>query len=511
VGALTIGPYAATVGQTFTVSFWANSPIGWANLAPGIEWLTSGGGLIGSSFPGPTVIPANTWTFLTMSAVAPATTGLLQGRIRMGATPANTDLMYIDEAVLTTLVNVSVSSGTVIIPSYGIGWLKDPVRPANNLPLDMRRSTMTNQTLAGQGQGVAYLGLGDQQEKAISALLNINNSPYPVVVSRLREAAVSSLRMMARSTPDVITLKTLTAPGSPLLLQLPQAYQEDDRYLVAGDVTRSPVFNDQRKARRLFSLPFATVLSPVGPMQGVTGVRWNDLCAHTASWGALYAAGGGTYDGFSRTVAPGSWGAPDVPATSASTWTVAGTVADMSVSAGVGMIALSVVNTPDRAFTGSVADSEQYVTAIAPVVATGAGYQVAALARHVDASNYYRLGIEFGLAGATLIFVTKRVAAVETVVASVAGPTYAAGQTWRIHASVVGTALKVSGWKDGTPEPPTFSVSTTDAALAAAAPYGVYAIAKTGNTNVLPVTIQTEDFMAKGSITWQNILAGALS
>jgi hypothetical protein len=107
--------------------------------------------------------------------------------------------------------------------------------------------------------------------------------------------------------------------------------------------------------------------------------------------------------------------------------------------------------------------------------------------------------------------VTKRVAAAETVVASIAGPTYAAGQVWHLHASVVGTALKVSGWRDTVAEPMEFSVSTTDAALAAAGPYGFYARANTGNTNTLPISIQVDDFQAKGSVTWQGILDGALS
>lgn len=498
---------AVTVGTSYTVqgSLWTTTG---STQRVGISWYDASHAFLSNSLT-TVALGSTTWTTLGPSAFVAPATGF--GRIVSSdnGTPAAANVRYLDSATISTLVNVSVSSGTVIVPSYGMAWLKDPVRPGSNVQLDTRRSTMAVQVNAGQG--VAYLGLGDQQDKANSVLLNINNSAYPTAVSRLREAAVSSLRLMARSTPDVVTLKTLTAPGSSLLLQLPSAYQEDDRYLLAGDVTRSPVFNDQRRSRRLFSLPFATVLAPVGPMQGTAGVRWNDLCAHAANWGTVYAAGGGTYDGFNRVVAPGSWGSPDVPPTPGATYTLGGIAADMSVSSGVGMIAISVVNASYRAFLGSVADSERYLSTIVPAVALGAPYQVAVLARHIDSSNYYRLGIEFGLAGALLIFVTKRVANIETVVASVAGPTYAVGQLWRIHALVSGTSLKVSGWKDGTPEPVEFSVSGTDAVLAGAAPWGVYTRATTGNTNTLPLTVQVEDSMAKGSVTWTNILDGALA
>lgn len=497
-----------TVGTSYTVqgSLWATTG---TTQRVGISWYDAAHAFLSNSLI-TVALASTTWTTLGPSGfVAPSSSAF--GRIVTSdnGTPAAANVRYLDSATISALVNVSVSSGTVIVPSYGVAWLKDPVRPGSNIQLETRRSTQPVQVNAGQG--VAYLGLGDQQDKANSVLLNINNSAYPTAVTRLREAAVSSLRLMARSTPDVVTLKTLMAPGSSLLLQLPSAYQEDDRYLLPGDVTRSPVFNDQRRARRLFSMPFATVLAPVGPMQGTAGVRWNDLCAHASTWGAVYAAGGGTYDGFNRVVAPGSWGSPDVPPTVGATYTLGGIAADMSVSGGLGVIAISVVNASYRAFLGSVADSERYLSTIVPAVALGAPYQVAVLARHIDSSNYYRLGIEFGLAGATLIFVTKRVANIETVVSSVAGPTYAVGQLWRIHALVAGTSLKVSGWKDGTPEPVEFSVSAVDGVLAAAAPWGIYTRATTGNTNTLPLTVQVDDSMAKGSVTWQGILDGALS
>jgi len=494
--------------KSYTLSGWLRTTSN-ATRNLSIFWFNAGHTFISSSQISNALV-AGTWTQYGPSAFnAPGTAAFGRIATNDGGTPAAGNPWQCDELLVSSSQNVSLLSSVVIVPSNGYGWLKDPVRPANSVPIDCRRPVLV--TTRFGGSGVAWLGLGDESDASSSALFNVNNSQFPVPVSRIREAPTGSVRLMPRSQADVTALRALLAPGSPLLLQLPPAYGEDDRYIFPGNVGRSHVFNDQRLPRRLVAFPFATVAPPIGPMQGVLGARWTDLCAHTSTWGSVYASGGGAYDRFGRTVAPGSWGAPDVPPTAGATYTLGGVAGDMSVAGGLGVIALSVVNTSDRAFIGSQADVEQYLTVLPPVVATGAGYQVAVLARHVDASNYYRLGIEFGLTGATLIFVTKRVAAVETTVASVAGPTYAAGQTWHIHASVVGTALKVSGWKDGTPEPVEFSVSTTDAALGAAAPYGVYARANTGNTNTLPITVQVEDLQVKGTVTWQGVLDGVLA
>lgn len=494
--------------KAYTFGSWLRSTSAATRVA-GIFWFNAAHAFVSSNTVS-TALLAGVWTqYGPIVYTSPSTAAFARIKTNDPATPAAANTWQIDEATVSTTVNVSVSSAVVIVPGNGLGWLKDPVRPANSVQLDCRRVQISN--LITGGAGVAYLGLGDQVYASNSGLFNIGNNAYPIGVSRPREAATSSLRVLARSAPDVAAIKALMAPGSAMLLQLPALYAEDDRYIWPGTLTQSFVFNDQRRTRRGFSFPFAGVQAPVGPMQGTPGIRWTDLCGHQSTWGAVYAAGGGTYDGFNRTVAAGSWGAPDVAPSSGASYTLGGTAADMSVNGTAGLIGISVVNTPDRAFLGFAADSEQYLTVVAPVVALGAGYQVAVLARHVDASNYYRLGIEFGLAGATLIIVTKFVAAVETVVASVAGPTYAAGQTWRIHASIVGTALKVSGWKDGTPEPVEFSVSTTDAALGAAAPYGVYARANTGNTNVLPIAVQVDDYQVKGSVTWTGIMDGVLN
>lgn len=496
---------AAVPGQSYTVAgqLWPTATFTWS---VGISWYDNTHTLLSTSAFAVSAT-GGAWLAYSNGATAPANTAFARIRVQATGTPAGSNILFADELVISTPVNVSLVSAVTQVQGNGYGWLRDPLRPANNVRLDMSRRSLGPY----RGQGVAWLGHGDMVDAANSSAFNINNSAYPAYVVRSREASTGQFKLFGRSAADITALSTLFTAGGALLLQLPGDYQESDRYLMPANVTRSYVFNDQRKGGRLLSIPFASVLAPVGVPSGTLGERWTDLCNRQATWGALFAAQGGAYDSFARTVTAGSWGAPDVVATPGSSWTVAGTAGDFSVNGTVGLIALSVVNTQDRATIGSAADSEQYLRATVPVVATGAPYQVAVLARNPDASNHYRLGIQFGLAGATTIFVIKRVAGVETTVASVAGPTYAAGQMWRIHASVVGTALKVSGWKDGTPEPVEFSVSTSDGALASAGPYGVFALLTTGNTNTLPVSVQVDDYSVKGAVTWQGILDGAVA
>src|SRR5439155_7102279 len=138
-----------------------------------------------------------------------------------------------------------------------------------------------------------------------------------------------------------------------------------------GSATKAPVFVDQRRPGRLFSFPLTSVLAPVGPSQGAAGIRWTDLCAHVSSWGALYAKGGGTFDGFGRTVGSGGWGSPEVPPAGGASWSVSGTAADFSVNGSAGQVAVSVVNTRDEAVVpgSSAAAVELYFSCVIPVLA----------------------------------------------------------------------------------------------------------------------------------------------
>lgn len=495
----------AVPGQVVTAAgqLWTTNAFTWS---VGIGWYNGSGGFL-SAATFNVALSAATWTAYLNSATAPASTAFCASLIAANGTPIASNLLYGDQLAVSTPVNVTVTSTVVILPSNGYAWLRDPARPANSVRLDAARRPVAGWYACAPGQGVAYLGLTAKTRRFMGTLLDVNNSPLPVGITRVRRAPGFDLRLGARSFVDRDLVTALVQPGSALMLQLPAVYGEPDRYVQPLDVPEALLPGDQRRQNRIYDLPVNEVGAPVGPMLGSLGQRISDLSTHYPAWGALQAVSGGAYDQFARTVAAGNWGTPDVGAT----WSVAGTAADFSTNGTVGLIAVSVVNTQDRATTTSQTNPEQYVKFVVPVVATGAGMEFCLLARNPDASNHYRVGVRFGLAGATTIIVTKRVAAVETVVASVAGPTYSAGQTWFIHAQVNGTALSVSAWPASSVEPVAFQVATTDAALGASGPCGVLALLLTGNTNTLPVSFQVDDYQLLGTLTWQQILDGAIA
>jgi hypothetical protein len=243
-------------------------------------------------------------------------------------------------------------------------------------------------------------------------------------------------------------------------------------------------------------------------MQGTAGERYQDLCNHFASWGALAASSGGVYDSFTRVVAAGGWGAADV----GGTWTVVGTAADFSDPGTLGQIAVSVVNSVRRATLGSTADGQFYLELAAGPVATGAPYRLGWHARAADASNYYLFVLEFGLAGVVTPRIIKRVAGVETTLISGTAGVYVAGQPFRLHVSLVGTTLAMSGWAfPGANEPVIPQISFIDASLAAASPFGPYALLTTGLTNGLPVTVSFDNIQYLAAPTWTQVLDGAVA
>jgi hypothetical protein len=97
VGAVsTHTPVGSVVPQNeYTVSFWAYSPDGWANVQTGISWYTSADALISTSSGSATSVPAGQWTFLEETFTAPATASRAGVRARLGSTPTSGDTLYV--------------------------------------------------------------------------------------------------------------------------------------------------------------------------------------------------------------------------------------------------------------------------------------------------------------------------------------------------------------------------------------------------------------------------------
>jgi len=82
------------VGATYVGSFWVYSPAGWPDFRASIDWYTSADVFISTTSSSAVVVAAGAWTFVTVSATAPATASRAAVRARQGTTPAASDVWY---------------------------------------------------------------------------------------------------------------------------------------------------------------------------------------------------------------------------------------------------------------------------------------------------------------------------------------------------------------------------------------------------------------------------------
>jgi hypothetical protein len=101
---------SVTAGASYTASGWVYAPLGWTDLRTAVDWYTSADAFVSSSLGSATSVPAATWTFLSQTFVAPATSSRAVMRGRWGTTPASTDLFYWWNLRLTADASVTTTS-----------------------------------------------------------------------------------------------------------------------------------------------------------------------------------------------------------------------------------------------------------------------------------------------------------------------------------------------------------------------------------------------------------------
>jgi hypothetical protein len=246
-----------------------------ATYQAGVSWYDSSHTFLSSSLA-TTAITANIWTVMTGTATAPASAVYARLNSSINATPPAANTWVIDSATIGRALNQVVTTSPVVIPSGGYAWLKDPLRPALNVRVDCRRPG------SRAANGVAFIGLDSRTRKSNSTAMVVNNSPYPAVVSRARQAFTSTLHLVARTWTDRDALDALLANGSALLFQLPSQYGEADRYYQVGDEQDARIYVNHAKQPRAYSLPLVSVLAPAGSAQAPYGARLQDLCNRPA-------------------------------------------------------------------------------------------------------------------------------------------------------------------------------------------------------------------------------------
>ncbi|GAA4999462.1 hypothetical protein [Streptomyces siamensis] len=189
-------------------------------------------------------------------------------------------------------------------------------------------------------------------------------------------------------------------------------------------------------------------------------------------------------DTFARTISS-SWGTAD----SGQVWSFSGgSAADYSVGSGYGKHVLASVNVSRRSFTDfPFADFDYYGSVTTSATATGGSLFGSLTGRYIDSDNLYMARLEFTTANALILTIRKRVATVESTVASYnVTTTHTPGTFLRIRFQAKGTALRAKTWLASDPEPPDWQIDTTDTDITTASYIGVRSITASGNTNTNP-------------------------
>lgn len=163
-------------------------------------------------------------------------------------------------------------------------------------------------------------------------------------------------------------------------------------------------------------------------------------------------------DTFTRTVAVGGWGLPDL----GGAWTHSGGSAAFSVADGKGSVSLTPSATRTARLGLSTTDATIRVSVAADAVATGGAATATVIGRHVGTFSYSaRLRFEVG--GGVRLYLLRDEVALGSYLMS--GVTYTPGTALTVAVSVTGTSpttLAAKVWRTAETEPVTWQVSASD-------------------------------------------------
>ncbi|MFD6024564.1 hypothetical protein [Streptomyces griseoluteus] len=246
----------------------------------------------------------------------------------------------------------------------------------------------------------------------------------------------------------------------------------------------------------------ATATATTLTVATTSGLPWITSAAYPGDFPFEVTAGGermrvtavapAVTDSFGRTASNG-WGAAD----SGEAWTaVGGSASDFSVSAGVGRVSLTTINTNRFGLIPApTADVDLVVSVSTSALAAGGPHYVGLVARYVDANNHYFARLAFGTDQSVKLVLQRRATTQTDLASATLGITHAVNTLYRVRFQVQGSALRARAWRASDPEPASaWHVIATDTALTAAGSIGTRSILDSANTNTLPVTVSYDDF-----------------
>lgn len=205
--------------------------------------------------------------------------------------PLNTSVFYITANVCVTGIGTS-SSVSVTGTGGEIGWLKDPLIPANDVPLSF---TLHPNQLCSTVSGVGIVGFGDPTRPDADGEFDIINSKYPIITSMKRRSQRLDLTFVSLAHADILRVENILDSGRVLLLQVPTTYgwglaSYGSEYVHVKDVIIGrPSLQDFRHQQRVWTLPVTLTLAPADTGDGQTGS--NGIGVGHSTYAAMKASG----------------------------------------------------------------------------------------------------------------------------------------------------------------------------------------------------------------------------
>lgn len=327
------GSPAVTPGEEYQLSAWVYSVAGWASGARlRMIWLDAANAQL-STVTGSTVaIPAGQWTFLTVTATAPALAAKAQALVDMLGTPPGSSLLYIDELIVTDDVRTSgpVPAGAVRVVERStdlINWV--PVRGGAELPVDGGANPLSDFEFVANSENhyrirvlvegelywtfrdsisvvldriwlkpvrrpflarpvTATAEYSDFQRTGRTGVFPIAGRSLPVAVVDLHESQRWTLELETTGQPAAREMDLVISSGDVFYLHGPADCPLPEGYYVVGDTTRAR--RSTYGERRYHSLPLTMVASPAAVLEGVT-FTWRSMLNRYATWADVAAAG----------------------------------------------------------------------------------------------------------------------------------------------------------------------------------------------------------------------------
>ncbi|WP_240503046.1 NlpC/P60 family protein [Streptomyces prasinopilosus] len=203
-------------------------------------------------------------------------------------------------------------------------------------------------------------------------------------------------------------------------------------------------------------------------------------------------------DSFDRTTTSG-WGVS--PA--GGNWSNSnGTDADYTVSSGTGIINMTAVNASRHtSLVDDITDLDARLSWSLDKTPTGNASSLALSFAYTSSTSQYRARMSVLTTGAVQLILECQTPSGTTTIgaATQLGTGYVVGDVWHIRAQRIGTTIRCRAWKDGTPEPTTWTHEVVDATLGAGR-IGVRGIATTGST-AIPFQFKVHDLQLYSG-TW---------